>query len=676
MQSRGYPPAEIVYLRQGGLQMFVGNRTRRSSTRHGATVGRWIVVCLVVAAGVSCANGSSPALAASVGYDETHTQAIDIGNSLNAISCVPSTTTCVAADSNGDALYATDVSVASNATWTPWNGPNEQSPAEAVACPSITLCVLADGAVPGGGGNVYRASSLGGTFLTSFTPKNGVNAISCPTTSFCVATAEGEGFIRYSTKPSGASWTAEEIGTGAMKGVSCLSSSFCAVVDDSGNVHIATTEEHIEEFGGVGWAVTDVDGTTPLRGIACSSTSSCIAVDGSNKLLNLAVAPSGEATTSGQSLKGAGELTAVTCTGQTCAAVDDNGAVFASTNEGVDWFMRHGGGSGLTSVSCASASLCAAVTKTGDATTFNPANTSAPLTITNTSLPAGSAGAPYEAEVQASGGEGPYQWSATGLPPGLSIDEVTGRITGTPSTAICVTSPCPQPPATYTPTITVADTGGAQAEASFEFAIAGMTHAIKVTTSGAGAGGVGSSPAGIEECGTPGGTCEALFLDGTVVTLTAHPAPGSRFAGWSGGGCSGTGTCQLTIGPDRSLTANFEKVKPLPANLRIGRVRIAGLRCALRSHRGCARLSISVRGTIVEAARGIVIIKAGEQLHGRRVTATKRAPISHGHWHARLRLPSAGDIRTSIRITARFAGSSGVLSGYAQRHLGKVLPLK
>jgi hypothetical protein len=173
--------------------MVVMDRERGNGTRYGATVGQWIVVCLVVAAGVSCTNSASPALAASVGYDETHTQGIDIGNSLNAISCVPATTICVAADSNGDALYATDVSIASNATWSPWNGPNEQSPAEAVACPSTTLCVLADGAVSGGGGNVYRASSLGGTFLTSFTPANGVNAISCPTTSFCIATEEGEG---------------------------------------------------------------------------------------------------------------------------------------------------------------------------------------------------------------------------------------------------------------------------------------------------------------------------------------------------------------------------------------------------------------------------------------------------------------------------------------------------
>ncbi len=47
-----------------------------------------------------------------------------------------------------------------------------------------------------------------------------------------------------------------------------------------------------------------------------------------------------------------------------------------------------------------------------------------------------------------------------------------------------------------------------------------------------------SSPAGV----VYGGTCTAPFAHGTVVTLTATPAANSIFGGWSGGGCSGTGT--------------------------------------------------------------------------------------------------------------------------------------
>jgi hypothetical protein len=41
------------------------------------------------------------------------------------------------------------------------------------------------------------------------------------------------------------------------------------------------------------------------------------------------------------------------------------------------------------------------------------------------------------------------------------------------------------------------------------------------------------------------------------VTLTAAPAAGSAFTGWSGGGCSGTGTCAVALAADVTVTANF-----------------------------------------------------------------------------------------------------------------------
>jgi uncharacterized repeat protein (TIGR02543 family) len=39
--------------------------------------------------------------------------------------------------------------------------------------------------------------------------------------------------------------------------------------------------------------------------------------------------------------------------------------------------------------------------------------------------------------------------------------------------------------------------------------------------------------------------------------LTASPSEGSTFAGWSGSGCSGTGTCTVTMDVDKSVTASF-----------------------------------------------------------------------------------------------------------------------
>jgi len=76
---------------------------------------------------------------------------------------------------------------------------------------------------------------------------------------------------------------------------------------------------------------------------------------------------------------------------------------------------------------------------------------------------------------------------------------------------------------------------------------------LTVQLSGNGSGSVSSSPAGIT-CGT---TCSASFVNGTAVTLTATPNAGSTFGGWSGGGCSGTGTCSVTLTSNTSVTATF-----------------------------------------------------------------------------------------------------------------------
>jgi Divergent InlB B-repeat domain len=55
-----------------------------------------------------------------------------------------------------------------------------------------------------------------------------------------------------------------------------------------------------------------------------------------------------------------------------------------------------------------------------------------------------------------------------------------------------------------------------------------------------------------------GGACAASYQDGTQVTIGASAASGSSFGGWSGGGCSGTGsTCVTTLAADTTVTATF-----------------------------------------------------------------------------------------------------------------------
>jgi M6 family metalloprotease-like protein len=78
-------------------------------------------------------------------------------------------------------------------------------------------------------------------------------------------------------------------------------------------------------------------------------------------------------------------------------------------------------------------------------------------------------------------------------------------------------------------------------------------YTLTAAKSGKGSGTVTSAPAGIA-CGSD---CTEPYPRGTVVTLTASPTQGSVFTGWSGGGCSGTGTCTVTMNGDRTVTAAF-----------------------------------------------------------------------------------------------------------------------
>ncbi len=79
-----------------------------------------------------------------------------------------------------------------------------------------------------------------------------------------------------------------------------------------------------------------------------------------------------------------------------------------------------------------------------------------------------------------------------------------------------------------------------------------ITYALNVSKSGGGTGNITSSPSGIA-CGS---TCSYSFDSGTSVTLTAFATVGV-FAGWSGGGCSGTGTCVVTMDAIKNIVAAF-----------------------------------------------------------------------------------------------------------------------
>ena len=87
----------------------------------------------------------------------------------------------------------------------------------------------------------------------------------------------------------------------------------------------------------------------------------------------------------------------------------------------------------------------------------------------------------------------------------------------------------------------------------FKLTSSGGPPTLHVTKSGTGNGTVTSNPPGIN-CGSE---CKANFADGTIVTLAASADAASTFTGWSGGGCSGTDPCTITLNNNTTIEASF-----------------------------------------------------------------------------------------------------------------------
>ena len=89
------------------------------------------------------------------------------------------------------------------------------------------------------------------------------------------------------------------------------------------------------------------------------------------------------------------------------------------------------------------------------------------------------------------------------------------------------------------------------------------TKTLTVSRSGNGSGRVTSAPAGID-CGSDCSQAYSLF---SVIRLHAAAATGSLFTGWSGGGCSGTSDCFVTMSDAQTVAADFAPASSLVPDL-------------------------------------------------------------------------------------------------------------
>jgi uncharacterized delta-60 repeat protein len=129
---------------------------------------------------------------------------------------------------------------------------------------------------------------------------------------------------------------------------------------------------------------------------------------------------------------------------------------------------------------------------------------------------------------------------------GESVFEGWHTISGDPGTCTGMTTPCE-----------VTLTGDVELKADFRYEPT-VEPVLTVNKSGSGQGIVSSVPSAIF-CGSE---CSRAFEVGTTITLTASPFSGSKFTGWTGGGCSGTGACEITLNGDTNVTASFTSESP------------------------------------------------------------------------------------------------------------------
>ena len=85
------------------------------------------------------------------------------------------------------------------------------------------------------------------------------------------------------------------------------------------------------------------------------------------------------------------------------------------------------------------------------------------------------------------------------------------------------------------------------------FSLPSCRSTLTVSTSGAGTGTVTSTPAGIN-CPSQ---CSSTFVSGSSVTLTAAPASGAGFGGWTGACSSTSASCTFTITGNQTVGASF-----------------------------------------------------------------------------------------------------------------------
>lgn len=225
-------------------------------------------------------------------------------------------------------------------------------------------------------------------------PYRQVRAVSCPTTSFCVAVTF-DGYVYSSTDPTGpaTSWRVADVdGSGRdthLESVSCPDPGFCVAVSGNRETPGKVLSSSNPTGPGSAWQEVQLDSSLDLRGVSCTSRALCFAVASKGRILR-STNPGGgagaweEVGTPG----GAGDLEAVDCLEGSpflCLTGNSGGNLLTTTSPAASsWTETNGGASvQVTGVSCASASRCVAVDNNGNVMVSSDPTAARSWAITN-----------------------------------------------------------------------------------------------------------------------------------------------------------------------------------------------------------------------------------------------------------------------------------------------------
>jgi hypothetical protein len=296
---------------------------------------------------------------------------VDGQNALVGLAC-PSSSECIAFDDAGKVLTWTRPDRGPGA-WTVVPGlqitPNLEgfsaSTLHDVACPSVSLCLTAEG------GRILTSTkpfARRPNWKTTDVLGTEIDALSCPSVKLCVAidneTLNESNFVKVlaSTNPARGAWrttapmlSQATIDFGAV--VSCASQALCAI---GGEGTIAASSNALG--GPLAWQLS-TPALQPVDSISCPSTSLCVGVDHLGTLLISSHPVRGPWT--GRTLSGRTHIRSVTCPSTSMCVGAANGIMLSSTPTGSAKGWRAARipgyrGQVFTNVSCASTSFCAA----------------------------------------------------------------------------------------------------------------------------------------------------------------------------------------------------------------------------------------------------------------------------------------------------------------------------